>query len=62
MDEDIKTGFAHKTFHFRASVVRVGGCVPVVKAFVRINVSTLVFSATAIRAGAHCGFIDTSVH
>lgn len=62
MDEDIKTGFVHKPFHFRASVVRAGGSVPVVKVFARINVSTLVFSAVAIRAGAYCGFIDTSLH
>lgn len=48
MDEDIKGGIAHKTVHFRASAVRAGGRVPVAKA--RINVSTLVFSAPAIRA------------
>lgn len=29
MDEDIKGGFAQKTFHFRASIVHVGGRVPV---------------------------------
>lgn len=59
MDEDIKGGIAHKTVHFRASVVRAGGRAPVAKA--RINVSTLVFSAPAIRAWARRGFIDTPV-
>lgn len=57
MDEDIKGGIARKSVHFRASVQRAGGRVAVAKA--RINVSTLVFSAPAIRAGARRGFIDT---
>lgn len=59
MDEDIKGGIAHKTVHFRASVQRAGGRVPAAKA--RINVSTLVFSAPRVRAGARRGFIDTPV-
>lgn len=50
MDEDIKGGIAHKTVHFRASVVHAGGRAPVAKA--RINVRPPVFSAPAIRAGA----------
>lgn len=61
MDEDIEGGFAQKNIPFQAINCACWGPRACCEVFARINVSRLVFSALAIRAGARCGVIGTPV-